>query len=193
MKRIMGRFLLLCLVGNLLVACSSMPLTSMWKLRQFDPLHIDPQGLQLVLILSDKIRVQQSKVKMSLGFTAADKSESWQQDFDLKVVRNALVPNTILREKSAEQQHYAVSLQPGDLTRFRHTQQRLLQIEQQDIDGKGMFGLGVSDFCIEGELLHTQATTDIYVRLRTDEDYIVLFKGFNLMANQDELQNLVCP
>jgi len=129
---------------------------------------------------------------MSLGFSPQQGAEQWQQDFILALQTDLSAPTQIQEDKKAGQRLYMLSLSSQDMPRFRQTQKRLLQIQQQEIQGKGMFGLGVSHFCVQDDWADRAATANIYMRLTQGSDYIPLFKEFELVTDKLELSQLQC-
>ncbi len=94
--------LLLVLLG----ACTSVPLTTMWKLRNFDPLQADPSSIQIAVITDQIVQLEDDAVSLEISF------RSDQSEYNFSSVSNATVkPNSLINELNKHvAQHQRISL-----------------------------------------------------------------------------------
>lgn len=57
-----------------LQSCSTVPIMSMYKLSQLDPLSADPQQIRIAVRTSAVLSIQKGGVQMNIGYQADDNS-----------------------------------------------------------------------------------------------------------------------
>ena len=96
-----SRSLFVVVILVLLGACSTVPLTTMWKLRNFDALTADPAVIHIAVITDQIVQLRDDAVSLSLGFTSKNSQHSFNTQIKatLKTKANIAQLNKYLSEK----------------------------------------------------------------------------------------------
>lgn len=168
----------------LITACTSVPLSTMWKLRNFDPLQTDPSQMRIAVITDKIVQLKDDAVTIELSFAsvlpqhtfknisnAIVKTNSTVQELDSKLTDNQRITLFYLDKKTADE--------------MRLAQNRIRIIRQNDIEGQGSFSVSVNTGCFEGP--KPQALqADIYAQLDANNGYIKMISNIDLLNQIDE-------
>ncbi|MFT7560061.1 MAG: hypothetical protein ACI93R_001976 [Flavobacteriales bacterium] len=68
-----------------LMSCSSVPLMTKLKLRNLDPLHSDPSGIRLAVVVDKVLTFESVSSKLTLGFDSGFEATSLMSTFEATI------------------------------------------------------------------------------------------------------------
>ncbi len=172
----------------LLTACTSVPLSTLWKLRNFDPLEANPSHIQIAVITDKLIQLKDESVSLELGFQSEDNRHTFNNISKATVRANSEVQE-LSQLVEANQRITLFYLQGEAAESMRLSQNRIKNIRQNDIEGSGHFSVSVNTGCFNGPKPEKLLAT-VYAKFSPEQDYIKMISKLDLLsqakkANQD--------
>ncbi len=167
----------------ILTACTSLPLNTMWKLRNFDPLQADPSQMRIAVITDKIVQLKDDAVTIQLSFTSDDpehtfkntshasvKTNTTVQELDSKLSDNERITLFYLDKEAAEQ--------------MRLAQNRIRIIKQNKIKGDGSLSVNVNTGCFDGPK-PKELRASIYAQFDVNNGYIKMISDLDLLSQID--------
>ncbi|QIZ75682.1 hypothetical protein [Ferrimonas lipolytica] len=168
-------FMLLLLSG-----CTSMPITTMYKLVTLEPLELDPGQLQVAVRTDNNVVIGDNGVMMHWGYVSEDNSLTLDENYPVIVDRGTRPSSVLLDGIGNSEQLVIFSLRPEDTKSMRLFQSQVLAHQQQGGEGSGSFGLKFEQFCfIETPL--APIDTDMFLQTDSDEGFFVFVEDIDLL------------
>ncbi|MBL4787203.1 MAG: hypothetical protein JKY49_17475 [Cohaesibacteraceae bacterium] len=170
----------------ILVGCGHVPVTTMYKLRNFDPLTIDPAAIEIAVSLPGSIHLTKDNFRIVLGGSSKLHENSILENFRLVEIANyagsrkaGLLPAPGL--------HYQIfSIAPLDIERFNATRTTVGQWKLSDNAGTtGKFNVDITG-CIDGILLPGPLLAATWLKPGPDARFIRLTNNIDLRKINDQ-------
>ena len=176
----MNKFLLVLAV-LLLSACTSVPLSTMWKLRSSSPLETPAQDLSVAIRSPKLIDLRSAKTALDFGYQwSGSASDKVVENFDLVLSPSNLLPESVGRDLESNEQVHILRLAKSDHTRFSQAQHKIKQLKKTHPDGKGWFSVGLSAFCLKSRTEPEELLVNIYLQTEKLGEYLHLIRNLNV-------------
>lgn len=182
----------LALISALLTACSSVPLTSMYKLRNFDPLTQHPSTLQLAVIVPESIDLTSANIVMLMGFDAEEDTHDLDNEFKLSAVDHAEPPADLFYSLQDNERLVIVSFAKNEADRMRVLQSQIKSVKESDIAGQGYIGFNIHGFCLNKRINRDDLEASFYLQVEHEQDYIPVAKHLNLAQHGVNIAEIQC-
>ena len=160
-----------------LVACTSVPLTSIVKLSSVDMNSTLPDGIRVAFVTPKILRVRQGDLFMNVHLQSGDGSIDVRKKLDL-LLDQSVPPPSVLASKNPNDNVNLLKLHPEDVALFKGLQKTALEYKQAGKRGALDINFG-SKACAESEL-----TGPLFISafLKTSElsDYVLLVSKMNV-------------
>lgn len=184
--------LTLALTAALLTACSSVPLSTMYKLRNYDPLTQDPGTLQLAVVVPESIDLTLANVVMLMGFDADEDTNDLGDEFTLTTVDHAQPPADLFYSLQDNERLVIVSFDKDEADRMRALQPKIKSLKESDIAGSGYVGFNIHGFCLNERISRGDLEVSFYLQPEHEEDYIPVAKNLNLASQGVDIEEIQC-
>lgn len=181
------------LLATVLSACTSVPLSTIWKLRSFDPLEANPSLIRIAVITDQAVQLKDNAVTLSLGF------ESEFPDYNFHNISHATVePNASVEQLNDlvtdSQRITLFYLDSDNAYTMQLAQSRIRIIKQNDIEGSGSFSLGVNTGCFNGPKPDKLFAT-VFAQFHPEQQYLKMISSIDLLKQTAPGQDLwvECP
>ncbi|QTH63054.1 hypothetical protein J1N51_09895 [Psychrosphaera ytuae] len=185
---------LLCVTACvvLLSACMSMPLKTMYKMSQFSPMDIEPQGLRLAVRTDQGIQLQKGAVTISFGFESLGNGDlaAVKEDYAFKVV---ILPDVktgfspLLFDGIADNESVTVmQLSEQDAQTMAQAQALIRQYKAADVDINGYFSLGMEGKCFGNMSAYEYLEADLFLKTNTTEDYFIFMEDVDIIEQAQD-------
>jgi len=197
MSRIVRRLSSLALAAAMLAACSHVPVSTMWALRNFDAASVDPAVLRAAVRLPESFEPQKGGVTLKIGWWRDGEAKSKHEM--IFALRETTAPEDVAPladERKAGTRLYAFRVEPADYAAIRARQKEFLEEKARD-PGKthGSFGVG-ADACRRGDFPEGPLLTTTYLRTQPSGPYLTVLKNLDMReaaTKEKPLDALVPP
>lgn len=173
------RFLILLL--SALGACSHVPVSTMWALRNFDAAAVDPAALRAAVRLPDAFEPRPGGVTLTVGWR-----REGEEPHEAKIVlKETAAPEDVApltHEKNAGTRLYVYRVDPADYAEIRARQKAFLEEKARNPGAtRGSFGVA-ADACRRGAFPDGPLLTTSYLRTQQGGAYLTLLGDVDLRA-----------
>jgi len=168
--------LYLALVALLLVACTAIPISSMYSLSKIDPMKIDPEQIRVAVRVNESVNVTRGNAQIAVGYKADDGSIDEEHEFDVQLTGAQTLTPKLTRGLLPGERVTVMSLSPEDARTMKDFQRRLYKYTAADGDGDGSFTLRLRELCLDKELPDGDIPLSLFLKTESHEDYIVFIK-----------------
>ncbi|HTO79805.1 MAG TPA: hypothetical protein VMJ31_08535 [Methylocystis sp.] len=187
----------LALLALLLSACTHMPVSTMWALRNFDAATVDPATLRAAISLPESLEPQAGGVTLTVGWWRdGEESAKREAKFILKETSSPQDVAPLAEEKRPGTRLYTYRVDPADYAEIRARQKQFLEEKARNPgETHGSFGVG-AEACRRGEFPNGPLLTTSYLRTEGSGAYLTLLKNVDLrsaVTTEKPLDALVPP
>jgi len=166
----------LALVSLMFVACTAIPISSMYSLSKIDPMRTDPQQIRVAIRVDESVNASRGSAQIFMAYKAEDHNIDEQHEFDVQLTATqTLTPNLTSGLRPGEKVT-VMSLSAKDARTMRALQQRLYKHQATGGDGEGSFALKMGELCLDKELPAGDIPLTLFLKTENQEDYIVFIK-----------------
>ncbi|WP_244430606.1 hypothetical protein [Methylocystis sp. ATCC 49242] len=162
-----------------LAACSHMPVSTMWALRNFDASTVDAPTLRAAVRLPEAFEPRRGGVTLTVGWWR-DGEDKHEAKFVLKetTASDDLAP--LAGERKPGTRLFAYRVDPADYAAIGARQKEFLEEKARNpAKTHGSFGVG-ADACRRGELPDGPILTTSFLRTQSGGPYLTLLKNVDL-------------
>lgn len=184
-------------LATALSACSHVPVSTMWALRNFDAASVDPAALRAAVRLPESFEPQRGGVALKIGWWRdGEEKAKHEMSFALKETTAPEDIAPLAGEKTAGTRIYAFRVDPADYATIRARQKEFLE-EKARNPGKthGSFGVG-AEACRRGDFPNGPLLTTTYLRTEPSGAYLTVLKNLDMReaaTKEKPLDALVPP
>jgi hypothetical protein len=183
------KFLIFIFLYFTLQGCSTIPIMSMYKLSQLDPLSADPQQIRIAVRTSKVFSVQKGDVRMSIGYQADDNSLIIDDLYLVEVIHGGYLQKELLEDLQDNEAVTIMHLSVSDATQMHVTQKLIANRNANGLKGKGSFGVGIDASCLSSALPSDELLVDVFIQTDPKASFYVISENLNLFA-QDGAESI---
>ena len=170
----------------LLSACGHTPISSMVKLRNFDPATTDVNQLSVAVDLPHAYRVREDGVTMTLELKKKDGSETKKETFILTTSLNSEDKLLLAKISEPGRQIIAYRIRPSDIKRFNALRKFTIENRPSKL-WEGSFSVGANACRINNDEPQTLPVT-LYLKTSETKSFIPFIVNADLMQQADSNQ-----
>lgn len=164
----------------LLTACSSMPLSTMFKMIRLNPLDIDPRELVVAVHVPQGMKVRDGNIVIDFKFDTGQPTNSFTHKFLVTVNADYQIPPALTEDLSPNEHITVLQLSKQDAETMYQAQQTVKAYRENNDDGVGSFGLKLNSACRDKNFSINDSNLDLFVKLKDDEEFFVFIEDLNL-------------
>lgn len=177
---------LLIVVSIFLASCSSMPLTTMYKLHKLDPMEADPAQIKVAIRADDRIGIREGGAKIEVKIDFEDGTAGIDETFAIEITRNPIMSTELVEDKKPGESVTVLQLTEADAQRFRLLQSTLETYDQDERKGTGSFGVGLSGICLFSPMADDEVLVDIFLQTNVYDGFYVLVRNLELKKKLEQ-------
>ena len=184
----------------MITACSSVPMTSMWKMSKLNPLTMDPGGVSIAVVTHKAVEFSKDSVHIQMAYKTAAAKTSSTKKFPVQINDDALALDGADKKlfsgyQNADEATSTFSLSPQNAQEMKVLQRQITQLKKDKVPGSGNISVSVENICLSDLSLDT-VEADIFARFSKKEGYILLVEGVDLLEtmakNGVDKQQFLC-
>jgi hypothetical protein len=173
----MPRGLPLALLAAGLVACTQVPLASLWQLRKFDFENFDPAELRLALSLPSNVALWPEGLRVEVKVTREGASAPVEESFWFREQAGAAAGTELSAPASDRAPWVLLQLSARDSDRLRHWRQQLVATKSAQVQGKNKLELKIDpQACLRGGSLSPSASVSVALRWQAEPGFVMLLR-----------------
>lgn len=164
-----------------LAACSHVPVSTMWALRNFDATAVDPAVLRAAVRLPETFEPQKGGVTLKIGWWRdGEEKAKHEMTFALQETTAPDDVAPLAGEKKEGTRIYAFRVGPADFAAIRARQKEFLT-EKARNPGRthGSFGVG-AEACRRGDFPEGPLLATTYLRTQPSGAYLTVLKNLDM-------------
>ena len=189
---------LACLIVLFLAGCTSMPLTTMYKLSRMDPMDADPEQIKVAVRADEAIGIGKGDAQIEFKFDAEDNSLNIDEIYLIEVVRNPVVQGELYADKKPGESITVLGLTTSDAQRMKQLQLEMALFRKGDVKGSGSFRVNLSGMCLHNKMPPGEVQVDMFLQTSEQDGFFVMAKNLDMREvlaeegrNMDELPDCV--
>jgi len=167
-----------------LLSCSTIPLVSIYKLSQLEPLSADPQQIRIAVRTCKVFSVQKGDVRMSLGYQADDGSLIIDDLYLVEVIHGDVLQKELLNDLQDNDAITILHLSDSDAKQMYKTQQFIAKRNAIGLKGKGSFSVGTTISCLSSALPSDEILVDILIQTDPQESFYAISENLDVFAQK---------
>ena len=186
---------IIVLLGVLsLAACSSIPITSLYKLYKLDPFRMSPQELRIIIRADEAISIRKGNISMNIGFKAHDDSLTIDDTYLVEVERNGSLPTEVLDDREPNEALTLLRLSEADARQLAETQKLLKPYADSDDEsdaGEGSFGISVTGVCLNKPIPPGKSRLTLYLQSSVEDGFFVFLKNLDMRKKRKDIDGVL--
>ncbi len=155
-----------------LASCGSVPVSSMYKLRNFDIQTTNLAKFYAAVRIPQSLSLREKAVAVELGFSSKEAGIKFKERIYFQQYDNISSP-ALKAEKRAGYKVSTYRMSESDAEKMRQTRARVNKLRKQHSDGKGSLSI-VANTCRHGELPAGPLYLSTYIKSDELDDFVVL-------------------
>ncbi|WP_417763735.1 hypothetical protein [Shewanella sp.] len=172
-----------------LIGCSSMPLSTMYKMAKMNPLEVAPEQLVVAVTSPQDIGVRSGDVVLSMTFRSDVPEMNLNYRFFVQVDKQYPVPPALKQQLNANDKITVLRLSDSDAKQMREALAKIRAYRQEHDEGAGSMNLELVSACSLTTIVDTKAELSVYLKLATNEAFFPFLED---LAVNDLQQLSVC-
>ena len=168
------------LMALFLAGCTSMPLTTMYKLSRIDPMDADPAQIKVAVRADEAIGIGKGDAKIEFKFEAEDGSLNIDEIYLIEVVRNPVMHGELFAAKKPGESITVMGLTAGDARRMRQSQLAVAPYRDGDVKGSGSLRINLSGMCLHKEMPSGEVLLDIFLQTSEQDGFFVFARNLDM-------------
>jgi len=171
---------LACLIALFLAGCTSMPLTSMYKLSRMDPMEADPAQIKVAIRADEAIGFGKGDAQIEFKFDAEDDSLNIDEIYLIEVVRDPVVQGDLYADKKPGDSITVLGLTNSDAQRMKQLQLEMAPFRNGDVEGSGSLRVNLSGMCLHSKMPPGEVQLDLFLQTSEHEGFFVMAKNLDM-------------
>ncbi len=172
-----------------LVACTSVPITSLPQLARIDFMTTDLSRMRVAIALPEALAPKPQGVVMEMKYRVGEEAE---QAESLKLVESQAAQDkqSLPTDQLKNQSLHVFQLSAADVQHLNALRERVREAKKQRQKGSLSLGISAKEFCKLSNLPSGPALTTTYVLTSETESYVTMVQDFNLRSDAKTAEGL---
>jgi hypothetical protein len=177
MKRIFVFLMIICVVSG----CSSIPLTTMYKMMSVNPLELEPGEIVVAVQAPNGIVINNNDVVIKFNFKTNDPNYSFEHEYFVKVNDQYVLPDELRQKSNIDSKFFILQLNKNDALKMLHGQDIVKKYRINNSDGAGSFNLSVESACKNTQFSNNNNEVNVYLKLNDNDDFFTFMEDLNVL------------
>ncbi|WP_298445147.1 hypothetical protein [uncultured Ferrimonas sp.] len=164
----------------LLGACSSMPISTMYKMVTLEPLEIDPQQVKFAVRTDRNAVIGEKGVVMGLSYHSEDGQVQLDEEYSVRVNHDMRPSGVLLQGQEPGEQVVIFSLSPRDAQSMRRFQQKVAKHQENGVEGSGGLSINLDEFCFK-QAPTEPVLADMFMQTERADGFFVFLNNVDIL------------
>ena len=183
---IVKRIFLFLMITCVISGCSSIPLTTMYKMMSFDPLGVEPSEVIVAVQAPTGIVINNNDVVIKFNVKADDPNYSFEHKYFVKVNEQYKLPDELKQKNKVNSNIFILQLNKDDALEMRHGQDVVKKYKKNNITGSINMSVSVESACKNSEFSTKNSELNVYLKLNNKDDFFTFMEDVNVLELGDD-------
>ncbi|MBB1437801.1 hypothetical protein H5202_03730 [Shewanella sp. SG41-4] len=170
--------MMICAVSG----CSSIPLTTMYKMMSVNPLELEPSEIVVAVQAPNGIVVSNNDVVIKFEFTTNDPNYNFEDEYFVKLNTQYVLPNELTQEINRDSKFYILQLSQDDTLKMLRGQELVKKYRMNNSDGGGSFNLSVESVCKNSQFSVKNNELNVFLKLNENDEFFTFMEDVNVLV-----------
>jgi hypothetical protein len=181
--------MMICAVSG----CSSIPLTTMYKMMSVNPLELEPSEIVVAVQAPNGIVVSNNDVVIKFEFTTNDPNYNFEDEYFVKLNTQYVLPNELTQEINRDSNFYILQLSQDDTLKMLRGQELVKKYRMNNSDGGGSFNLSVESVCKNSQFSVKNNELNVFLKLNENDEFFTFMEDLNVLEIGEDKSGYIKP
>lgn len=181
--------MMICAVSG----CSSIPLTTMYKMMSVNPLELEPSEIVVAVQAPNGIVVSNNDVVIKFEFTTNDPNYNFEDEYFVKLNTQYVLPNELTQEINRDSKFYILQLSQDDTLKMLRGQELVKKYRMNNSDGGGSFNLSVESVCKNSQFSVKNNELNVFIKLNENDEFFTFMEDLNVLEIGEDKSGYIKP
>ena len=181
--------MMICAVSG----CSSIPLTTMYKMMSVNPLELEPSEIVVAVQAPNGIVVSNNDVVIKFEFTTNDPNYNFEDEYFVKLNAKYVLPNELTQEINRDSKFYILQLSQDDTLKMLRGQELVKKYRMNNSDGGGSFNLSVESVCKNSQFSVKNNELNVFLKLNENDEFFTFMEDVNVLEIGEDKSGYIKP
>lgn len=181
--------MMICAVSG----CSSIPLTTMYKMMSVNPLELEPSEIVVAVQAPNGILVSNNDVVIKFEFTTNDPNYNFEDEYFVKLNTQYVLPNELTQEINRDSKFYILQLSQDDTLKMLRGQELVNKYRMNNSDGGGSFNLSVESVCKNSQFSVKNNELNVFLKLNENDEFFTFMEDVNVLEIGEDKSGYIKP
>mgnify|MGYP000704644558 FL=1 len=183
------KIILLASILTLATACSNIPLSTMIKLMDLNPLETDPKQLVVAVKAPEGVDVRDGDVVIDFDFRTDDPEYSFSHNFPVIINDDYLVPDNLKEDIEENEKITVLQLSKEDAQTMAEGQKMVKDYsENNEKGGAGSMNVRLVSACRDENFSWGNSELNVYLKTQDDEDFFLFLEDMDVTKLDTDVQ-----
>lgn len=174
---------------SLLASCSNIPLTTMMKLMNLNPLKTDPEQLVVAVKTPKGVDVRDGDIVIDFSFRTDDPDVSFSHNFPVIINDNYVIPDNLKEDIEDNEKITIMQLSQQDAQTMYKGQQAVKDYRRKhENGGAGSMNVRLVSACRDNSFSWSNSELDVYLKTQDDEDFFLFLEDMDITKLEGDIQ-----
>ncbi|MFQ6372135.1 hypothetical protein [Shewanella sp. YIC-542] len=157
-----------------LISCSSMPISTMFKLYSINPLSIDAEQIAVAVVSPQYIGVKDGDVVLTIKFKSDNPNMNFNDRYYVKVSSNPIYSEELSHISKSDNHIVFLKLSPDDVKNLNSKLKKVREYRANSSEGAGSMNLEILSACSIGQNNnYINESIDVYLKTSIKDDFFI--------------------
>lgn len=170
-------------------SCSNIPLSTMIKMMNLNPLETDPQQLVVAVKAPQGVNVRDGDVVIDFNFRTDDPSTSFDHHFPVIINEDYAIPDSLKEDIEENEKITVMQLSKEDAQTMAKGQQMVKGYrENNEKGGAGSMNVRLVSACRDEKFSWGNSELNVYLKTQDDEDFFLFLEDMDVTKLDTDVQ-----
>lgn len=183
------KIILLASILTLVTACSNIPLSTMIKMMNLNPLETDPEQLTVAVKAPQGVNVRDGDVIIDFNFRTDDPNSSFDHHFPVIINEDYAIPDSLKEDIEKNEKIMVMHLSKEDAQTMAEGQQMVKDYrEKNEKVGAGSMNVRLVSACRDENFSWGNSELNVYLKTQDDEDFFLFLEDMDVTKLDTDVQ-----
>jgi hypothetical protein len=186
-------FFIFLMMISAVSGCSSIPLSTMYKMMSVNPLELEPSEIVVAVQAPNGIVISNNDVVIKFEFTTNDPNYNFEDEYFVKLNTQYVLPNELTQNINRDSTFYILQLSQDDTLKMLRGQELVKKYRMNNSDGGGSFNLSVESVCKNSQFSVKNNELNVFLKLNENDEFFTFMEDLNVLEIGEDKSGYIKP